>query len=116
MYTFDLEFERLEVNYDVEKVTYDEKGRPVVERPKTEAKRKRTEVIDLYLNDPKGYQNTVELLHNDDDYTQMRQSFTKDFFDTWKRGFNLYIEGKWEQAHSIFMETKVSRRSNRRRC
>ena len=102
MYTCDLEFSQLQINHD-ENVQDDKKPK----RIKVEAKRKRQEVFDLCFGDPKAYKSTSYLLESDDDYKQMRQPFTPEFFKEWKRGFEFYISGKWDEASAIFERTKV---------
>jgi hypothetical protein len=37
----------------------------------------------------------------DEDIKLMRSPYTKEFFDTFKKGFELYIKGKWMQAKEI---------------
>lgn len=108
MYTCDLEHERLDINHEVDKPELDEKGRPKTKRPKVEAKKRRQEIADQCVNDPKGYKSTFSLLEADDDFRQMRSNYTPEFFERWKVGFQHYINGDWDAAALIFAETKVA--------
>lgn len=78
-----------------------------MKRIKVEAKRKRQEVYDLCLSDSKGHKSTIHLLESDDDFKQMRQPYTQEFFKEWKKGFDFYIAGKWDEATVCFEKTKV---------
>lgn len=102
MYTCDLEFGQLQINH-AEKLEGDKKSK----RIKVEAKKRRQEVFDLCFGDAKAYKSTAFLLESDDDFKQMRQPFTPEFFKEWKRGFDFYIAGKWDEASAIFERTKV---------
>lgn len=103
MYTCDLEFGQLQIYHD-EKAENDKKPK----RIKVEAKKNRQDVIDTCFADAKAYGNTIILLNEDDDFKQMRQPFTPEFFKEWKRGFDFYIAGKWDEASAIFERTKVA--------
>lgn len=50
---------------------------------------------------------TYNLLHKNDDIRQMRESYKQEFFETWKKGMENYLNGKWDIAWEIFKETKV---------
>lgn len=50
--------------------------------------------------------STKSLLINHPEINKLRRKFTKEFFETWKRGFNFYIEGDWTEAYKCFLETK----------
>lgn len=39
----------------------------------------------------------------DEDIKLMRASFTKEFNETFKKGFDFYIKGEWEQARDILV-------------
>ena len=43
---------------------------------------------------------------NTPEIKEMSSSFSISFFESWKRGFNFYIEGQWESARDIFQETR----------
>ena len=42
------------------------------------------------------------LFQTDDDLIEMRAPFKKDFYETFKLGFDAYIEGDWPIARGIF--------------
>ena len=97
----------MQVDYQTDPVEYDEKGKPKIKRPKVEAKRKRNDVYSTCIEKEKGYKSTINLLENDDDFKQMRAIYTQDFFETWRKGFDLYIQGKWADAMQYFQKTQV---------
>lgn len=99
MYTCDLEFSHLQINH----LQSEAKSK----RIKVEAKEKRQRVFDLCFGDSKAYKSTAYLLESEDDFKQMREPFTSEFFKEWKRGFDFYITGKWDEASAIFQRTKV---------
>lgn len=99
MHTVDLDFSQLQINHsDADKK---------IKRPKVEAKKKRQDIIDTCFGDPKAGKNTIYLLENDDDYKQMRQPYNPEFFKEWKKAFDFYIAGKWDEATAIMKKTKV---------
>lgn len=99
----------LEIDHREEEVEIDPKtNKPINKRPKIEAKKKRKEILDLCISNPKGHKNTYSLLESDDDYKQMRRNYSQEFFDKWKVGFQHYINGDWDSAAKVFSETKVA--------
>lgn len=37
----------------------------------------------------------------------MRETFNKEFYETWESGMKLYLEGKWAEARKIFEQTTL---------
>jgi class 3 adenylate cyclase len=62
---------------------------------------------DLRMDLKRKIKTTAQLLSSDKDFEDMRKSFPKEFFESWKEGFKHYIEGRWEEARVIFEKTKV---------
>lgn len=50
--------------------------------------------------------STKGLLINHPEIKRLRRKFTKEFFQTWKRGFDFYIGGNWTKAYECFSRTK----------
>ena len=50
---------------------------------------------------------TGAIWNEDRDVKAMREPFTRFFYEEWKRGFEAYQKGKWEEAHEILKKTMV---------
>jgi len=50
---------------------------------------------------------TIEELLKSKEIVDMRNIFTRKFFETWENGFKMYIDGEWNKAWDIFEETKT---------
>ena len=102
----DLQYEKLEIDYELDKVSYDESGKTKASSgPRVEAKKKKKFITETIVEDPKGYNDTYDLLQNDD-FKQMRSGYKPDFFKKWEKGFKLYLDGEWAEAYEYFKQTR----------
>jgi len=47
------------------------------------------------------------LFETDSDLIQMRRKFSKEFFETFEKGFKLYVEGDWKKARKELMKVAI---------
>lgn len=107
LYACDLNPHVLEVELFAMATDFDVKGRDKANISKTQAKKRRQYIYNMFLN---SYQKTVscfKLLESDKDFRRMREIYTSEFFKTWDKGMSKYIDGDWEEAIEYFYKTRV---------
>ena len=69
---------------------------------------KRKKAKDLYNDVVKRHKNDVwkEFITNDTDYHKIRERYKPQFIETYNKGMEKYIEGKWGEAKSLLLEAE----------
>ncbi len=49
-----------------------------------------------------GKRSASDQFINDETISKMREPFTEEFYDTYKKGFDYFIKGRWEDAKDVF--------------
>ena len=64
----------------------------------------------------KAFKNDIQIsdqLKDDKDIVAMRAPFTKAWLDTYNKGFQAYVQGRWSEAKEAFEEVLRGRESDK---
>lgn len=100
LYTVDLDVSKLQLSFNKKsKIDTPKEKRKEMVRSRNATKKRLENLFNERIF-------TRDILNDDDDIKQMRETFTEDFFRKWDKGIEDYLSGNWSSAWSIFNETK----------
>ena len=48
--------------------------------------------------------STISVFRNDQDFSDLRKNYNKEFSSHWRTAYKAYIDGDWSQAHMLLKE------------